>query len=100
MKLFIISIITIAFISGNGSAEKEKEKTAEPAPMVVDSSKQLSKEVALVVDNKYDPVCKMPVTAGITDTTTSNGKTIGFCSPECKDEFLANPKDYQLVMKK
>jgi YHS domain-containing protein len=42
----------------------------------------------------------MPVKAGITDTTTSNGKTIGFCSPECKDEFLANPKDYQLVMKK
>jgi YHS domain-containing protein len=68
--------------------------------MVVDTTKLVSKEVALVVDNKYDPVCKMPVTAGITDTTSHNGKTIGFCSPECKEEFLANPKDYQLVMKK
>ena len=98
MKLFIITIVAIAFISCNGSAEKET--TVQPAAMVVDTSKLVTKEVALVVDNKYDPVCKMPVTAGITDTATSNGKTIGFCSPECKEEFLANPKDYQLVMKK
>ena len=98
MKILSILIVAVALISCNNAAPKETVE--QPKVMTVDTSKQLTKEVELVVANKYDPVCKMPVTAGITDTTTINGQTIGFCSPECKDEFLANPKDYQLVLKK
>lgn len=44
-----------------------------------------------LVNNKKDPVCGMPVTAGISDTAHYNNNVLGFCSPECKAEFLKNP---------
>lgn len=45
-----------------------------------------------MVDNKFDPSCGMPVTAGIGDTVHYKGKVIGFCSKECKDDFLKDPE--------
>ncbi len=46
-----------------------------------------------MVDNKKDPYCGMPVTAGITDTVHYKGKVYGFCSDECKQLFLKDPVD-------
>jgi YHS domain-containing protein len=34
----------------------------------------------------------MPVTAGISDTAHYQKNILGFCSPECKAEFLQNPE--------
>jgi YHS domain-containing protein len=45
-----------------------------------------------LVNNKKDPTCGMPVTAGISDTAHYEKYVLGFCSKECKDEFLKNPK--------
>jgi|SRR5450755_1702030 YHS domain-containing protein len=45
-----------------------------------------------MVDNKKDPSCGMPLSAGIEDTVHYNGKVYGFCSKECKDIFLKDPK--------
>jgi len=45
-----------------------------------------------LVNNKKDPTCGMPVSAGIHDTTHYENKVLGFCSTECKNEFLKNPK--------
>ena len=47
---------------------------------------------ASAVNNKKDPSCGMPVTAGISDTAHYEKWVIGFCSTECKNEFLKNPK--------
>jgi YHS domain-containing protein len=44
-----------------------------------------------MVNNKKDPTCGMPVTAGISDTAHYKDKVIGFCSTECKDEFKKAP---------
>ena len=44
-----------------------------------------------MVDNKKDPSCGMPLTAGIEDTAHYGGKVYGFCSAECKREFLKDP---------
>ena len=44
--------------------------------------------------NKKDPVCEMPITAGVTDTFTYKGNLLGFCSVECKSEFMKKPEDY------
>jgi YHS domain-containing protein len=55
-----------------------------------DSATTMPKEVkysANIVNNKKDPSCGMPVTAGILDTMHYNGKVIGFCSAECKADF-------------
>ncbi len=46
----------------------------------------------MLVDNKKDPSCGMPVSAGISDTAHYKDKVLGFCSKECKDEFLKNPE--------
>jgi YHS domain-containing protein len=45
-----------------------------------------------LVNNKKDPSCGMPVTAGISDTAHYENLVLGFCSTECKNEFLKNPK--------
>jgi YHS domain-containing protein len=50
------------------------------------------KYTADMVDNKKDPSCGMPLTAGIEDTVHYNGKVYGFCSDECKQIFLKDPK--------
>ena len=51
----------------------------------------ISYDISLV-DNKKDPTCGMPVTAGISDTANYDNKVLGFCAAGCKEEFLKNPK--------
>jgi hypothetical protein len=43
------------------------------------------------VDNKMDPSCMMPLTAGIGDTLHYQHLVLGFCSAECRKEFLKDP---------
>ena len=42
-------------------------------------------------DNTKDLICGMPVAAGVADTAHYKGKVYGFCSAECKNEFLKDP---------
>jgi YHS domain-containing protein len=44
--------------------------------------------------SKMDLACGMPLTAGIQDTAHFNGKVYGFCSKECKDDFLKTPEAF------
>jgi YHS domain-containing protein len=44
--------------------------------------------------SENDVVCGMPVKAGVKDTAQYKDKVYGFCSKECKDEFLKNPDSY------
>lgn len=83
-------LISLAFFTACNS-DSNKEKTPAPAAtaiMPADSTKSF--DVALV-DNKKDPSCGMPVTAGVSDTLHYKGKVIGFCSTECKDSFAKDP---------
>ena len=78
-------------------AEKsKKEPEAEKANAMVDSTvtkvDEAFKNVAF--DSKRDLTCGMPITAGISDTAHFNNKIYGFCSKECKDEFMKNPASY------
>ncbi len=57
----------------------------------------IKKEYASVkFDNLKDPVCGMPIKAGISDTAHLKGKTLAFCATECKEEFLKDPAAYPL----
>lgn len=47
---------------------------------------------AQMIDNKMDPSCMMPTTAGVGDTLHYKNYVLGFCSKECKDDFLKNPE--------
>jgi YHS domain-containing protein len=44
-----------------------------------------------MLSNQKDPSCGMPVSAGISDTAHYNNYVLGFCSSECKAEFIKNP---------
>ena len=46
----------------------------------------------VVFDDRYDLSCGMPLSAGITDTAHYQKKVYGFCSPECKADFIKDPK--------
>ena len=43
-------------------------------------------------DSKWDLACGMPISAGVEDTTHYKGKVYGFCSKECKADFLKDPE--------
>jgi YHS domain-containing protein len=86
--LFITMIFTLLVIACN-----QKPQTAiSPAVMQQPDSSEKKFTVAMV-DNKKDPNCGMPVTAGIEDTVHYNGKVYGFCSDQCKQAFLKNPTE-------
>ncbi|MEO8413461.1 MAG: YHS domain-containing protein [Ginsengibacter sp.] len=82
-----IICIVVFVISCNQQQKENKESRAFPVTQV-DSSKF----TANMVDNKRDPSCGMPVSAGIEDTVHYKNKVLGFCSKDCKEDFLKDPE--------
>ncbi len=93
-NLLFVVVLSIVMFACNENAKKEP--VAEKANTMVDSTvakvDDAFKNVAF--DSKRDLTCGMPITAGITDTAHFNNKVYGFCSKECKDEFVKNPATY------
>ena len=93
MKLIFLLSASLLFVA---SCSNNVEKKAETTP--ANSSTEMVKETSVytpeMVVNKEDFTCGMPVSAGISDTCHVEGKAYGFCSVECKDEFLKDPKKY------
>jgi YHS domain-containing protein len=94
MKKIIAAMLissSVLFVAcGNPTSDATVNDTAA-ATMAMDTMSTKTYEVSLV-NNKKDPTCGMPVTAGISDTAHYEKYVLGFCSKECKDEFLKNPK--------
>lgn len=78
---------------GNNSAitTDSTTTTMDSTVAVAAEDSVISYDISLV-NNKKDPTCGMPVTAGISDTAHYDNKVLGFCSAGCKEEFLKNPK--------
>ena len=93
-KILGLSLIVGASIfAACGSQQTEKaEATKDTAAMMSTDTASAKTYAVSLVDNKQDPTCGMPVTAGIGDTAHYDGHVLGFCSAECKAEFLKNPK--------
>lgn len=91
MNSFIIG--SSCFLLACGQSNSNKTASSTDKTKVTLSEKVDEKTYAVsLVDNKKDPSCGMPVTAGISDTAHYENKVLGFCSTECKNEFLKNPK--------
>jgi YHS domain-containing protein len=97
-----VSLIVITFsivLMACGSESSSNPATVDSTGNIaMDSSSNAASEDSIIrydislVDNKKDPTCGMPVTAGISDTAQYDNKVFGFCSAGCKEEFLKNPK--------
>lgn len=84
---------------GEGSEKTASKETIEMMRSMYNAgfeeAKKQGKDLSSVkVDNKRDFACGMPVTAGIADTAVYKGKTYGFCSKECKEEFKKKPASF------
>ncbi len=73
---------------------KQTENIVQNFPAKKNADTIAVKFTAASVANKYDFACGMPVTAGIEDTVHYKGKIYGFCSAECKADFLKKPAAY------
>jgi YHS domain-containing protein len=90
-------IIGLSLLVGAGlftaCGSRQTEKTVATKDTATTMTTDTAKTYAVsLVDNKKDPTCGMPVTAGIGDTAHYDKHVLGFCSTECKNEFLKNPK--------
>lgn len=85
---FTLSAFSLIACKNNKTVETvgDKKDSMTMSKPITDSIKFAAADV----DNMKDPTCGMPVGAGIEDTAHYNNKVIGFCSKECKDEFLKN----------
>ncbi|WP_218836991.1 MULTISPECIES: YHS domain-containing protein [unclassified Hydrotalea] len=91
MKQLIVAASALLFLAAcannNEKTEVKKDTAAAMAPMPMQA-----KFTADMVDNQRDPSCGMPARAGLEDTVHYKGHVIGFCSKECKDEFMKDPE--------
>ena len=87
--LLILSMVLLSCGQSNDKANASIADTNQVA--IMDTAAEKTYAVSLV-NNKKDPTCGMPVTAGISDTAHYEKNVLGFCSVECKNEFLKNPK--------
>ena len=85
--IFFASIVFIA--CGSGEQKENVAEKKDTAAMPASKPDPMKFTIAMV-DNAKDPTCGMPVGAGIEDTLHYNNKAIGFCSKECKDDFVKN----------
>lgn len=96
MKIYIGLFIMTVLAACAGNSSHETTVHGDSSMAVAQEEKQYDTSL---VANRRDPVCRMPVKAGIYDTAHYQGAVIGFCSAACKDSFLLNPSAYTLVMK-
>ncbi|AEW03346.1 hypothetical protein A4D02_04830 [Niastella koreensis] len=94
MKLYVLlalPVITVLFACKNSSDAKAVE-TAHKDSATVTKPKQPFEGVAFA--SKMDLACGMMLSAGVTDTAHYKDKIYGFCSKECKEDFLKTPEAF------
>ncbi|TRZ81807.1 MAG: hypothetical protein D4R91_06130 [Sediminibacterium sp.] len=87
----LVLVSLVLFSCGTSNDKTNAVSAAAHQVAALDTTTEKTYAVELV-NNKKDPSCGMPVTAGISDTAHYEKLVLGFCSTECKNEFLKNPK--------
>jgi YHS domain-containing protein len=94
MFVFVLAVLLAACNNPAQNNTAQKTPNQDTATMAAQSTDSLPVYTADMLDSKKDLVCGMPVSAGISDTAHYKGKAYGFCSKECKDDFVKNPGQY------
>lgn len=91
---FVVTAIATACNTATDKITTKKNNVPDTSAMAAKPADSLAAYTAEMLDSKKDHVCGMPVSAGIADTAHYKGKAYGFCSKECKDEFVLAPEKY------
>lgn len=95
--VFAASLLVAACNNAADKSTTQQNYSPDTSTMAAKPKESLPGYTAEMLDSKKDHVCGMPVSAGITDTAHYKGKAYGFCSKECKDEFVKAPDKYLSV---
>ena len=90
--LILIIVIIFSLISCKEYSVKHMEPPVPADSAVTRVAKKDFSGIQFAA--KKDLSCGMPLTAGLEDTAVYKGKYYGFCSPECKADFIKNAADY------
>ncbi len=88
MKKYVV-ILLLGAVGCHG--RQPVVRSARPSDSAVAARRGLK---SLHFDYGKDPTCGMPLKYGLEDTLHYKGKLYGFCSKECKEEFLKDPVSY------
>ena len=88
LRFFPIVIAAVVVFVACQSGSTQPEKPKDTVAMKMDTGVFDH----LLVDNRKDPSCGMPVSAGIHDTAHYKENVLGFCSKECKESFQKSPE--------
>ena len=86
-KILVISILLAAC-----SSHSQKETSVENLKSIQSVEAPANNFANVTFAATKDLNCGMPHSAGVEDTAHYKGKIYGFCSKECKDDFLKNPE--------
>lgn len=85
-KILLTAFLSVSLLACAQETPKVKHKKKNtPTKTAVQKAK---------FANSVDPICNMPTEPDMKDTAVYKGKTYGFCSSMCRDEFKKNPEKY------
>lgn len=96
---FVVSILLVACNNNTSENKTPATDTTKHDSHTMMPPPAEKKFAGVAFANQQDYICGMPVTAGVEDTAVYKTKVYGFCSKECKEEFLKNPEQYLTVKK-
>ncbi len=96
--ILLLSLSAIVSCHSRQPAERAFGKT-DTATTISPAAAFKQSLKSLHFDYAKDPACGMPLKAGLEDTAQYKGKLYGFCSKECKAEFLKDPASYLAQIK-
>ena len=85
-KFFLTALLSVSLLACAQETPKVKHKKKNT------TAKTTTQKVKFA--NAIDPICEMRTDDDMKDTVVYKGKTYGFCSSYCKDEFKKNPEKY------
>ena len=86
-KILVISLLLAAC-----SSNSQKENTVDNVKDSISTQATANKFENVKFASTKDLSCGMPISAGLEDTAHYKGNIYGFCSKECKDDFLKDPE--------
>jgi YHS domain-containing protein len=90
--LFFVATFFIVACGSNSESKTNTDATAETVTDTANAAMSATEEKNLTCSNKTCPQCSMELNGKCADTCMYEGKIIGFCSKECKEECMKDPK--------
>ena len=83
-----LSAFCLLLIAGITACKQNESHTTKADTTARQFIKPVNKFEGIQFASKKDTSCGMPLSAGLEDTVHFKNKVYGFCSKECKDEFV------------